>query len=131
MVNAGYVGNIDKALEVYKQSKVETASPAELVLMLYDGCLKSMRRAMQCIADKDYSGANESLIRAQDIIDELRVSLDFGTGEIADSLASVYDFVYSSLVSANLKKDIEQVEAAITIMTEIRDGWEEAIRSHA
>ena len=75
-MNVGYVGNIDKALEVYRQSKVETASPAELVLMLYDGCLKSMRRAMQCIADKNYSGANESLIRAQDIIDELRVSLD-------------------------------------------------------
>ncbi|MBP8613983.1 MAG: flagellar export chaperone FliS [Firmicutes bacterium] len=130
MVNAGYVGNRDKALEAYRQSKVETASPAELVLMLYNGCLKYMRNAVQCIKSKDYSGANESLIHAQDIIDELRVSLDFSMGEIADSLASVYDFVYSSLVSANLKKDAEQIQDTITVMTEIRDGWEEAIRSH-
>ncbi|MFA6655131.1 MAG: flagellar export chaperone FliS [Bacillota bacterium] len=130
MVNVGYVGDREKVLQAYKQSKVETASPAELVLMLYDGSLKHMRKAVEYIEEKDYQGANESLLRTQDIIDELRFSLDFNTGEIADTLYSIYDFVYSALVTANLKKDAEVLESAIKVMTEIRDAWEEAIRGH-
>ncbi len=70
--NVGYVGDREKVLQAYKQSKVETASPAELVLMLYDGSLKHMRKAVEYIEEKDYQGANESLLRTQDIVDELR-----------------------------------------------------------
>lgn len=130
MLNVAYVGGREKALQAYRQSRVETASPGELVLMLYNACIRNMRDALSSIGEKDYAGANNNLLRAQDIMDELRGSLNLDTGEIAKGLDAVYDFIYSSLVTANLKKDPESIEGAMKVMAEIRDAWEEAIRNY-
>ncbi len=129
MLNMAYVGGKEKALQAYRQSRVETASPGELVLMLYNACIRNMRDALSCIGEKDYAGANNNLLRAQDIIDELRGSLNLDI-EIAKGLDAVYDFVYLSLVDANLKKDPQPVEGAVKVMAGIRDAWEEAVRNH-
>ncbi|HHY17467.1 MAG TPA: flagellar export chaperone FliS [Firmicutes bacterium] len=130
MLNAAYGGGREKALKAYRLSRVETASPGELVLMLYNGSLKNMNDALSCIDEKNYAGANTNLLRAQDIIDELRGALNIDIGNVAKGLDAIYDFVYSSLLKANLKKDTEPLEGALKVMTEVRDAWEEAIRNY-
>ncbi len=124
------MANRERALNTYRQSRVETASPAELVLTLFNVCLRNMKEAMNCIAEQDYTGANANLLRAQDITDELRGALDLSTGNLAVGLYALYDFVYSCLLKANISKEIEPIDDALTVMTQIRDAWEEAVRSY-
>lgn len=131
MLNPGYSAQgRDKVLQAYRQSRVETASPGELVLMLYNACLRNMKDAIACISREDVPTANSHLLKAQDIVDELRGSLNHETGEIARRLDSLYDYVYDCLLRANLRKDPRLVEDALKVMTQIRDAWQEVVVSH-
>jgi len=100
------------------------------VLMLYNSCLQNMREAVNCIETKDLAGANAKLLRAQDIVDELRGALNLSTGDLAVGLDSLYDFVYSALLKANLKKEAEPIGHALNVMTQLRDAWKEVVANH-
>jgi len=115
------------ALNQYKQNTVYTATPEELTLMLYDGCVKFMNIAKYSIENKDITKAHEALIRAQDIITELKTTLDTSY-EISSSLIKLYDFVIDRLIDANIKKDIKSIDEALEIVTELRDTWKEAMK---
>lgn len=130
LMYAANAANRQKVLNAYKQSSVETASPAELVLMLLNGCLRNMKEAITYIEGKDNTGANDKLVRAQEIIHELRAALDFTAGDLAAGLNSLYDFAYSCLIKANIRKQTGPVEDAIQVVTQIRDAWEEAMRNY-
>lgn len=120
-----------KAINTYRQSSVETASPGELILLLYNEAIRSMNEAITLIEKGDVGGANSRILKAQDIMAELRLSLNPTLGgDIAKGLDSVYQFVYLSLVSANLKKEPEKLKSALSVMIELREGWEEAIRKY-
>lgn len=111
----------------YKQNSVLTATPEELTLMLYDGAIKFMNIAKYSIDNKDMVRAHNSLLRAQNIIDELNISLDMNY-EISNELRSLYDFVMARLVDGNINKDIKAIEEAIAIVAEMRDTWKEVIK---
>ncbi len=119
-----------KALNIYRHSRIETASPAELVLTLLNASLSSMKKAKTCIAAKDYVGANAELLRAQDIVDELRGALDFRIGKLAEQLGAFYSFIYLQLIQANISKETEPLDNAFKVMIQIRDIWKETIKSH-
>ncbi|HHW26942.1 MAG TPA: flagellar export chaperone FliS [Firmicutes bacterium] len=122
----------DRALNAYRTRSVETASPGELVLMLYNEALRCMRDSIGHMKEKNFTESNKRLLKAQDIIDELRGSLNLALGgDIAKQLASVYDFAYTTLLSANVKKDPEMVENVLKVVTELRDGWEDLIHRNA
>lgn len=116
------------AMNQYKQNAVLTASPEELTLMLYDGCIRFMNVAKYSIDNKDIQKANESLIRAQNIIMELKTTLD-KKYEIASNLEKLYDFILDRLIDANIKKDVKPIDEALEILTGLRDGWKEAMKS--
>jgi flagellar protein FliS len=127
----GLVAGRERALSTYRHMSVETASPGELVLMLYNESIKNMRDAATLIERKDLSGTSACLLKAQDIINELRGSLDLDAGgELARKLASMYDYVYSRLVEANLRKSSPPIADAVKVMGELRYGWEEALHRH-
>lgn len=115
------------ALNQYKQNTVYTATPEELTFMLYDGCVKFMNIAKYSIGNKDITKAHEALIRAQDIIMELRATLDTSY-EISSNLIKLYDFVIDRLIDANIRKDIKPIDEALEIVTELRDTWKEAMK---
>jgi flagellar protein FliS len=119
-----------RALNVYKNSKVETASPGKLVLMMYDAALRNMKQAENSIAQKNISATNAFLIKAQDIVDELRASLNSEAGELSQRMGSIYDYVYYCLIAANLKKQPETLRDAMAVLGELRDGWEEVVSKH-
>ena len=127
----GLVAGRERALSTYRHMSVETASPGELVVMLYNESIKNMRDAATLIERKDLSGTSACLLKAQDIINELRGSLDLDAGgELARKLASMYDYVYSRLVEANLRKSSPPIADAVKVMSELRYGWEEALHRH-
>ena len=115
------------ALNSYKQNSVVTATPEELTLMLYDGAIKFMNISKYSIENKDLERAHTSLIRAQDIINELNYSLDMKY-DISKEMRNLYDFILSNLVDSNIKKDIVPLEEALVITHEMRDTWKEVIQ---
>jgi flagellar protein FliS len=122
---------VNTAYDQYQAQAVETASPAKLVLMLFDGALSSITRAEQAMtgqADTSWrETANAELQRAQRIVEELLVSLDVERGgEVAANLAALYDFCLDRLTTANFAKDASQLPAVRDTLAGLREAWEQA-----
>ncbi|MGZ0087096.1 flagellar export chaperone FliS [Caldibacillus thermoamylovorans] len=113
--------------QVYKQNSVSTASPGELTLMLYNGCLKFLTKAKQAISEENVQERNRNLQKAQRIIQELMVTLD-QKYEVAKQMMVMYEYMNRRLIEANIKNDISIVEEVEGLVTEFRDTWEEVIR---
>lgn len=109
----------------YQQTRVETANPLQLVVMLYDGAIRFINQAKQAMVNKEIEHANESLKRAQAIVDELTVTLDPAAGEISTDLAKLYEFVNYRLIQANIKKDPEMLDDAVRVLSTLRSAWVE------
>ena len=118
---------INNAANAYKNNKIMTASPAELTLMLYDGAVKFCNMALMALEKNDYEKVSTNLIKAQKIIMEFRATLDFKY-PVAKDFDLVYDYIYRTLVDANLKKEPEIIEEALGRIKEMRDTWKEVMR---
>lgn len=110
--------------DLYRKQGVLTASPIELIVMLYDGLHKDMMLAQRAIRKRDTTGANTNLLKAQAIVRELRNSLDMSF-PISKELADIYDFIMHHLVEANMKKDETKIDEALELVDELRDAWKE------
>lgn len=115
------------AAAAYKDSKILTATPAELTLMLYEGAIKFGNLAMLAIEKKDNYKANLNIIKAEKIVTELRSTLNFNY-PVAKDFELVYDYVFRRLIEANIKKDPEILEEAIGYIREMRDTWKDVMR---
>lgn len=111
----------------YQTNAVQTASPGELTLMLYNGCLKFIAQAKKAIEDKDVEARNTNLLKAQKIIQELMVTLNMEY-EVAKSMMTMYDYIYRRLVEANIKSDISILEEVEGYVKEFRDTWKQVIQ---
>jgi len=111
-------------LERYQQDATRTASPGKLIVMLYDGCIKFMSQAREAIEAGDVNTAGNRITRAQDIVRELRVSLDMDQGgEIAANLASLYMFVLEQQTLSRVNQTVDGLDVAMRTMIELRDVW--------
>lgn len=114
------VGNI------YKQNMVVTASPKELVVMLYEGCIKFLRLAELGLAENRMDLVNKNLIKAQNIVEELRLTLNMEVeSEVANQLAALYEHFLEMLLQANIKKDSAKIVYVRKQMTELLSSWKE------
>lgn len=116
----------------YETQKVLSASPMELILMLYDGALRSLTQALAAfdLADdiERMNGIHEQLLRAQDFITELACSLDIERGgELAEQLNRLYEFMLHHLAVANSEKQRKPVEDVKSMLTELRNSWSQAM----
>jgi flagellar protein FliS len=112
----------------YKETQIKTATPGKLILMLYDGAIRHLNQALQDMdnAHRRYDCISNSLIKVQDIIAELMISLDFERGgEIAKNLFSLYVFMNRRLLDGNIKKERAPVEEVRTLLSELRGAWAE------
>ena len=114
------------AAEAYKRQQILTATPEALTLMLYNGALRFMTEGREALEKKDFEEANISLQKAQNIITEFRVTLNMEY-EIAHQLMPLYNYVYDRLVEANLRSDVDKIDEAKHIITELRDAWAKAM----
>lgn len=115
------------AAAAYQGSKINTATPAELTLMLYDGAIKFCNIALIGIEEKDVAKANLNIVKAEKIITELRATLDFKYS-IAKEFDVVYDYVYRRLVEANIRKDKDIIEEVLEHIRGMRDTWKDVIK---
>ncbi|HOJ77875.1 MAG TPA: flagellar export chaperone FliS [Bacillota bacterium] len=111
--------------QMYKKVQIETANPLELVIKLYDGAIRFVNQAKKGLEEHDYQLANNSLVRAQDIIEELNMSLNMETGEIAANLRNIYNFISDELVQANVHKNSKKLEDVVRLLTTLRSAWAE------
>lgn len=111
----------------YNNSKVLTASPAELTLMLYDGSIKFCNIAIDAIEHKDVAKAHTNIVKVENIIDYLRKTLDMKY-PVAQDFERMYVYLEKRLVEANMKKDKEILEEVGGHLHAIRDTWKEVMR---
>jgi flagellar secretion chaperone FliS len=108
----------------YKEQSILTATPGQLVVMLYDGCLRFLHQAAFAMRDGDMAVSGNRLSRAEAIIDELLTTLDLEQGgEIASRLQGIYVFCNRHLLEARTERDAEKVDKVSELMGELRESW--------
>lgn len=112
--------------ERYLQESIDTASPARLLIMLYDRLILDLMHGEEALRNDDRVLANEKITHAQEIILELRVTLDVDAWDGAPGLASLYGFVLTELIGANIKRDADRVASCRTLLEPLRDAWRDA-----
>lgn len=114
----------------YGNSKILTASPAELTLMLYDGAIKFANIAIVAIEKKDIEKAHNNIMKAENIIIEFQSTLDHKY-PVAKDFDTVYTYLLRRLRDANLKKDKEILEEVLGHLRTMRDTWKEVMAKTA
>lgn len=117
----------NQAFGQYNNSKIMTASPAELTLMLYEGAIKYCNIAIMGIEQNDVPKAHTNIIKAEDIIVEFKATLNHQY-PVAEDFESVYNYLYSRLIEANIKKDKEILDEVLQHLRIMRDTWKEVMR---
>jgi flagellar protein FliS len=113
----------------YRQLSVEGASPLELVVMLYDGVITALLRAVNAIEAHDIEGKCRHLNRALAIIIQLEGTLNFEQGgEIARNLKGFYAYSRAKIMQANAENSVESLRSLIEHYTALRDAWNEGER---
>lgn len=113
----------------YNNSKVLTASPAELTLMLYDAAIKFCNIAIMGIEHNDVEKAHNNIVRVQRIIDEFRNTLD-RKYPVSEDFDRVYVYLLQRLFEANVNKDKDILEEVNTHLRSMRDTWKEVMRAN-
>ncbi|SFC24257.1 flagellar protein FliS [Bacillus sp. OV322] len=113
--------------QAYQQNSVTTASPGDLTLMLYNGCLKFITLAKKAIEENNIQEKNTNLIKAQKIIQELMVTLNMDV-DVSKDLMSLYDYLNRRLIEANLKSDLAILQEVEGFVTDFRNTWKEVVQ---
>ena len=122
------------AISAYRETRVKTASQGQLIIMLYDEAIRNLDRGLGLL-EKNTQGKkdpgkiehiNKSILKVQEIITELTVSLDFEQGgEIAQNLFSLYTWFNQELLEGNIKQDIGRIRAVRNMINDLRSAWHE------
>lgn len=113
--------------QAYQQNSVTTASPGELTLMLYNGCLKFIGKAITAIENNNISERNNNIQKAQNIIRELMVTLNMDM-EISNNMILLYDYMLEQLINANVNNNVQALKDAEALVKEFRDTWKQVIQ---
>ena len=110
----------------YLQDSINTATPGKLLVMLYDRLVMDLAQGEEWLRAGDREQANERITHAQEIILELRATLDMDVWAGAAGLASLYGFLLTELIQANIKRDADKVATCRGLVEPLRDAWREA-----
>lgn len=123
------------AHQTYRRMQTETASPAELIGMLYDALVRNLARAEAGLQSHEIEATHHALIRAQDIVLELISSLDTEAdgevGRLARQLSPLYEYMYRRLLDASLQKAAAPIAEVRTLVLPLREAWSAALEQIA
>lgn len=119
MANNGYAA--------YNMRRIQTASPAELTLMLYEGAIKFCNIAIMAVEENNIEKAHNNIVKVQRIIEEFQATLNHKY-EVAKDFDAVYDYLYARLREANIKKDKEILEEVLKHLRTMRETWKEVMK---
>ncbi|WP_010286845.1 flagellar export chaperone FliS [Kurthia massiliensis] len=119
--------SVQNAYNAYKQNSVNTASPGELTLMLYNGCIKFIHQAKKSIEAKDIPNRNKYIQKAQAILNELMSTLNMDI-PVSQNMFNLYEYMYHQLTQANIKNDVAILDEVEGMAVEFRDTWKQVIQ---
>ena len=111
--------------QAYRESSVLTASPAQLIVMLYDGAGRFLMQAEAAAGEGAWLHAADRVAKAEAIVDELLITLDLQAGQVAERLQAIYVFCKRELIAARLERDGERIVRVRGLLRELRDAWHE------
>ena len=117
---------MNSARNTYMGSMVSTASPARLLVLLYDRLVLDLQRAAESQDAGQHVVASEHLMHAQEIVLELQSSLRVDVWSGGPQLSAIYSFVYTQLVQANVKRDVELTRSSLALVEPLASAWREA-----
>ncbi len=112
--------------QAYRSNSVMTASPGQLVVMLYDGAVRFLKQAEIAMGEGADVHAGGRITKAEAILDELLVTLDMERGgQIAERLQAIYVFCKRLTIEARLERDTARMRKAASLLADLRDAWAE------
>ncbi len=118
------------AVAQYQASRIETSSPVQIVVTLYDGALRFLRTGINALQVGDIAGKGIALTKAHAIITELLVTLNHEAApEISGQLEAIYSFVLDRILRANAECDEKLIDEAIRALLPLRDAWAQLART--
>jgi flagellar protein FliS len=119
---------MNQGANAYKKAAVTTATPGQVLIMLYEAAIRYVKKAADCIDKKDNAGKGVAIGKVHDIINELNTSLNFEVGgDIARNLERLYNFMVDQLVQANAKNSKENLMNVQKNLETLLEGWRGAI----
>jgi flagellar protein FliS len=113
-----------QAAQNYLRTRVMTATPEQLQMMLYDGAIRFAEQAKAALVTEDYEKSYQSIAKVQKILTEMSCGLKPDVlPELCDKLSALYSYVYRKLIDANVKHDPEALEEAIALLRYQRETW--------
>lgn len=119
--------SVQNAYNAYKQNSVTTASPGELTLMLYNGCIKFIHQAKKAIEVKNIEERNKYVQKAQAILNELMATLNMDI-PVSKEMFNLYEYMYHQLTQANINNDVAILDEVEGLVVEFRDTWKQVIQ---
>ena len=119
------------AADHYLAERIMTASPVELTAMLFDACVGSIKLAIRLHEAGEHIAALPKLTKAQDIVLELRSTLNHEAGELASHLDALYTFAWTQLLRAGTRRDTAAARAALDVVEPLQLAWREAFGAAA
>ena len=120
-----YPGYASRGHQAYANNAVSPQSQGQLIIMLYDGAIKFIERAEEGIATHQIQEAHENIIKTQKIVNELMITLKVDTGEVAQQLLTLYQYMYQQLIQANIKKDVKLLGDVKELLIGLREAWKQ------
>lgn len=111
----------------YKNQQIMSASPEQLTLLLYNGALRFLNESIQAMEQGDFPKSHNSNLRVQDIVHEFMYTLDMSY-EVSQTWAQLYEYTEHCLIQGNIKKDVEQLQQAKSMLEDMREAWAGAMR---
>jgi flagellar protein FliS len=116
----------------YKETQIATANQGKLIVMLYDGAIKFLNIAVENMAPRTYDVVNINIIKAQDIITELLLSLNMKEGgEISQNLFGLYMYFKKELLQANIQKNADIIINVLKLLKDLRESWDKISTTEA
>lgn len=121
-----------RGVDAYRRTEAQSASPLQLIVMLYDGALRFLSEARAAQATGNLRKRNEALRRVATIVAECHSALDLERGgAVAAELDRLYTYISSRLIDVNVKRDATAIEEVHKLMTTLRGAWAEAATQSA
>lgn len=119
----------NRANNPYKLTQIKTANRGQILIMLYESCIKNVKKATEAINQGDKNSKGVHIVKAHDIINELTASLDHKVGgPIAVDLERLYNFMVEQLVKANIENSTEPLKGVQKVLETLLDGWKSAVQ---
>jgi flagellar protein FliS len=119
-------------LSEYQNTQVSTASSEQILILLYEGAIRFSNQALQAIKERNRPLKAKKITKVVHILSELSGTLDLEIGgKIAEDLENLYNFMIIELLAANVHDDQKRIAVVVTMLSELKDAWREAIKINA